>query len=45
MTTTEFRAWQAEHDADFDRMAGLVAAFCIAIATLGGFALYFALTL
>ena len=45
MTTAEFRAWQAEHAADHDRMAGLVAALIIASATLGGTALYFAATL
>ena len=45
MTTAERRDWQAEHDADYDRMAGLVAALVIACGTLGGTALYFALTL
>lgn len=45
MTTAEFRAWQAEHAADYDRMGGLVAAFAIACGTLGGTALYFALTI
>lgn len=45
MTTAEFRAWQAEHTADHDRMAGLVAALAIACGTLGGAAIYFALIL
>jgi len=45
MTAAELRTWQAEHAADHDRMAGLVAALAIAFATLGGTALYFALTL
>lgn len=45
MTAAELRDWQAEHAADHDRMAGLVAALGIAFATLGGTALYFALPL
>lgn len=45
MTAAELRTWQAEHAADYRRMAGLVAALGIAFATLGGTALYFALTL
>lgn len=45
MTAADLRAWQDEHAADYRRMAGLVAALGIAFATLGGTALFFALTL
>lgn len=45
MTAADFRAWQAEHTADYDRMGGLVAALAIAFATLGGTSIYFAFTL
>lgn len=45
MTAADLRTWQAEHAADHDRMAGLVAALGIAFATLGGTALFFGLTL
>ena len=45
MTAAELRDWQAEHAADYHRMGGLVAALGIAFATLGGIAIYFALTL
>lgn len=45
MTAADYRAWQAEHAADYARMGGLVAALAVAFATLGGTALYFAFTL
>ena len=45
MTTAEFRDWQAEHDEDYARMGGLVAALAIAFGTLAGIALYLAITL
>lgn len=41
MSTDEFRAWQAELTEDYRRMAGLVAAIVIALATICGAAIYF----
>ena len=45
MTAAELRDWQTEHAEDYNRMGGLVAAIAIAFVTLGGTALYFALTI
>ena len=45
MTGAELRDWQAEHAADYDRMAGLVGALAIAFGTLSGLAVYLAITI